>query len=379
MATPENGLVKGLGLVLITGKKGSGKSHFATSQIKHINDNFPEHQVYADIAGLDIKGVLPSPDDWQTLINEDGFANCTIFYDEAQRLPWADNSSSKINSDSRIREMTMIRHANINIVIMTQDPTFVHSALRKLVDVHYHISHPFKDGKPKVFHFSGTQNTIDDKGAYKREAVDSFIYKLDEKTSELYKSVEDGATHDQKKKIPKRIIYMGLLVLFIIGLAIPAGIWGVAKVYSFISGAEDRGGEMIDNAQGSAETIGGGGASGFPSPDQSPNGKLTKSEIKELHEKYLSNYTVEVANDDAIRPASIMAMGGTCKAYNKFGDGLDITQTKCNSMLSDPSTIPHPRNISRGSGSASDNEITSNNSEFGPQRDFINNPPPPVT
>ena len=118
----DNGLIKGQGLVLITGKKGSGKSHFATSQIKYIVDNHPDHAVYADIAGLNIDGVKPSPKDWQDLMDDKGVGNCTIFYDEAQRLEWADNSSTKINSDSRIREMTMIRHANINIVIITQDP-----------------------------------------------------------------------------------------------------------------------------------------------------------------------------------------------------------------------------------------------------------------
>ena len=43
MASAANGLIKGKGLVLITGKKGSGKSHFATSQVKYIRDNFPDH------------------------------------------------------------------------------------------------------------------------------------------------------------------------------------------------------------------------------------------------------------------------------------------------------------------------------------------------
>ena len=184
MSVP-NGLIKGEGLILITGKKGSGKSHFATTQIKYITDNFPDHKVYADIAGLNIAGVEKSPDDWQTLMDADGVGNCTIFYDEAQRLEWADNSNTKINSDSRIREMTMIRHANINIVIITQDPTFVHSALRKLVDVHYHVSHPFKDGKPKVFKFAGSLDAIDTKGVYRDYAVETFTHKLDKETTAL--------------------------------------------------------------------------------------------------------------------------------------------------------------------------------------------------
>lgn len=382
MATVANGLIKGKGLVLITGKKGSGKSHFATSQIKYIRDNFPDHPVYADIAGLNIAGVLPSPDDWQTLLDKDDIANATIFYDEAQLLEWADNSNSKISSDPRIKFMTMIRHANLNIVIMTQHPTFVHPVLRHLVDVHYHISHPFKDGKPKVFEFTGSMNTIDDKGAYQAHAVETFTHKLDKDTSRLYKSVEDGAAHDQKKKIPKRIIYMICAVAAIILLGIPIGIWGVSKVYGFIGGADKRGAEMLENAQGNAETISGGnGTSGFnqDNPTVSPD-QLTKAQLDELYKKYLDDYTVEVAAHDAIRPASIMSMGGRCKAYNKFGDGLRITQEKCISMLDDPSTIPHPRNVNNGNNLANGNNNNNNvpaSSGDEPIHDYINNPPPP--
>lgn len=373
-----NGFFKGQGLVAITGRKGSGKSHFATSGIKFIRDNFPDHPVYSDIEGINIEGVLPSPDNWMDLPD-----NSTVFYDEAQRLEWADNSSSKINSDARIREMTMIRHRNINVVVMTQDPTFIHSALRKLVDVHYHISHPFKDGKPKVFIFSGMMNTIDDKGAYKSHAVETFTHKLDGDTSKLYKSVNDGASHDQKKKIPKRIVYMIGAVVAIVLLGIPIGLWGVNKVYSFIGGADDRGAEMLNNAENSAATISGGAAvdSGFKQAEPMTNNEqLSQTELDSLYKKYLDDYTIEVAEHDAIRPASIMAMNGRCMAYNKFGDGLDVTQDKCNDMLANPDTIPKARTVRQFKPNAmASGGVPAVPANEQPTHDYINNPPPPVT
>lgn len=370
----DNGLIKGQGLILVTGKKGSGKSHFVTSQIKYIVDNFgADHQVYADIDGLNIAGVEPSPKDWQDVPK-----NCTIIYDEAQRLEWADNSSTKINSDPRVREMTMIRHENKNIVLITQDPMFIHSALRKLVDVHYHISHPFKDGKPKVFKFAGAMGTIDDKGAYKTHALDTFTHQLDADISKLYKSVDDDAKHDQKKSIPKKVKMMIAFVVFLILVAIPAGIWGVGKVYSFIAGAEDRGSEMMEETSDNVETITNGS---FDSPD-SPNlpsaEGLSRDELIALYEKYLDEYTVEVAEHDVIRPDSIIAMNGTCKAYNMYGDGLNITQEKCFDMLNNPDTRPHKRNIQQA-GSTVNNDIPSQNAANPSQnRDYINNPPPPL-
>ncbi|MBF2720644.1 hypothetical protein IP510_12255 [Psychrobacter sp. NG254] len=381
MATVSNGLIKGQGLVLITGKKGAGKSHFATAQIKYIVDNFPDHPVYADIAGLNIEGVEKSPDDWQTLLNEDGIANATVFYDEAQLLEWADNSNTKISSDSRIKNMTMIRHANLNIVVMTQDPTFVHSALRKLVDVHYHISHPFKDGKPKVFQFAGAMSTIDDKGAWKAHAVESFTHKLDKETTKLYKSVEDGANHDQKRKIPKRVLYMIGFVIAIILIGIPVGIWGVGKVYAFIGGAEERSEEMLGSTKDNTETItsGGSAASGFNNPAMVNPDELTQAQLDELYKKYLNDYTVEVGKHDLIRPDSIMSMNGTCRAYNMYGDGLNITQEKCFDMLANPDNRPHKRSSSMAANNNSNTASTNNNVNANNQNtDYVNNPPPPL-
>lgn len=368
----DNGLIKGQGLILVTGKKGSGKSHFVTSQIKYIVDTFgKDHQVYADIDGINIPGVEPSPEDWQTVPK-----NCTIIYDEAQRLPWADNSSAKINSDPRVREMTMIRHENKNIVLITQDPMFIHSALRKLVDVHYHISHPFKDGKPKVFKFAGAMGTIDDKGAYKAHALDTFTHHLDGDTSALYKSVDDDAKHDQKKSIPRKVKIMIGVVVFLILVAIPAGIWGVGKVYGFIAGAEDRGNEMMKDTKNNVETITNGG-NAVPAPTGAPEATPTPEDVKQaellaLHQKYLDSYTVEVGQDDAVRPDSIMAMGNKCMAFNRFGDSLNITQDKCFDMLENPDTIPKKR-MAKAMTAATAPSVTSE-----PQRDFINNPPPPI-
>ena len=274
--------------------------------------------------------------------------------------------------------MTMIRHANLNIVVMTQDPTFVHSALRKLVDVHYHISHPFKDGKPKVFQFAGAMSTIDDKGAWKTHAVESFTHKLDKETTQLYKSVEDGAKHDQKRKIPKRVVYMIAFVIAIILIGIPVGIWGIGKVYAFINGADERSESMLNNTKDNAETITSGGSNAASGFGQTPE-ELTKEQLDELYKKYLDDYTVEVGQHDLVRPDSIMSMNGTCRAYNMYGDGLNITQEKCFDMLANPETRPHKRsNTSMAANNNANNPNTNSTNATNENRDYINNPPPPI-
>lgn len=257
---------------------------------------------------------------------------------------------------------------------MTQHPTFIHPVLRHLVDVHYHISHPFKDGKPKVFEFTGSMNTIDDKGAYQAHAVETFTHKLDKETSALYKSVEDGATHDQKRKIPKRIIYMGIFIACLLLIAVPAAIYGVRIAYGFINNAKGQGEEVAADVQGVA-TGEQSPVSGFKHPSADMTEQLSNAELDALYKKYLDDYTVEVAAHDAIRPDSIMANGGKCKAYNMYGDGLDIPYDKCMGMLLDPSTRPKKRTNSR-----SMNANASAKPPEPPQskQDFINNPPPPL-
>ena len=337
--------LKGAGLVLVTGKKGSGKSHFVTSEINNLVKHYPDHKVYANIDGLTIAGVEPSPDDWQTVPN-----NCTIVYDEAQRLSWADNSSRSISSDNRVKEMTMIRHQNKNIVLITQDPMFIHPALRKLVDVHYHISHPFKDGKPHVFKFLGAYSNIDDKGVYKNFAVEEYTYHLDADTSKLYKSVDDGAQHDQKKRIPKKIIYMVILVILLIIGSIIAFLVGGPVVYKFIWGkktADVPKQQVQSTTQGAnasdvvANGVGNMVASAVPASygmgldyDQL---QIVKDEVRK---KYLAEYTVEVADDDVVRPASVISSGNRCYAYNVYGDRLHISNSQCLHMINNYGAIP---------------------------------------
>ena len=225
-------------------------------------------------------------------------------------------------------------------------------------------------------------STIDDKGAWKAHAVESFTHKLDKDISKLYKSVEDGASHDQKRKIPKRVLYMIGAVIAIILIGIPVGIWGIGKVYGFINSADERSEAMLDNTKDSAETItsgGANGASGFNDPSMVNPEQLSKAQLDELYKKYLDEYTVEVAANDAIRPDSIMSMNGKCRAYNMYGDGLNITQDKCFDMLNNPETRPHKRTAKQAMNTNTTASVQSSNGKGEPpEQDFVNNPPPPL-
>lgn len=331
--------VRGKGLVLITGKKGSGKSHFATRIIKDIIDtNNGKYTVFANITGLKIEGVQESPEDWRDAPN-----NSIIFYDEAQLLPWADNSSTKISSDERVANMTLIRKQNKHIVLMTQDPTFIHSALRKLVDYHYHLSHPFKDGKPMVFYFHGALTNIDDKGVWKTHAQEKFNYNLDKNISELYQSIDDSAVHDQTYKVPKKIIFLRIFAGLAVLIAIAAMVFALPRLYRMMTGKQIKESAaqldgstpqesgVIDTTAGAIETI---------STPQQMETDLIQQHESEQQQRRLYLYSQNLPPDYEIRrqdPAlqirAVISKGDKCLAYNAYGDTMTLTHEECKSYV----------------------------------------------
>lgn len=60
----------------------------------------------------------------------------------------------------------------------------------------------------------------------------------------------------------------------------------------------------------------------------------------DLHKKYLQEYTLEVANDPTILPASVIAMAGKCRVYNEYGDLLNISNEDCLDLFSEFGKIP---------------------------------------
>lgn len=325
--------VRGKGLVLITGKKGSGKSHFATRIIKDILDtNNGKYEIYANITGLKIDGVKESPEDWRDVPN-----NSIIFYDEAQLLPWADNSSVKISSDPRVANMTLIRKQNKHIVLMTQDPTFIHSALRKLVDYHYHLSHPFKDGKPQVFYFHGALTAIDDRGVWKNQAQESFQYKLDQEISNLYESIEPTAVHDQTFKVPKKIIFLRVFIVIALILSVSLGFWFVKKYWNMYSGKSIKeSAQKLESQEKQAQT------SVINQTSQSINtiSNASTNTINKIEQRRIYLYENELPkdyeirrNDPMLQIRGVAMMGNKCTAYNALGDMMTLSQDECKSYV----------------------------------------------
>ncbi|SKB73696.1 zonular occludens toxin domain-containing protein [Luteibacter sp. 22Crub2.1] len=124
-------------IYLITGTPGSGKTLSAMELIEKWGREHPGRLIYsANIDGQSFPGVLPLDDsgvlEWHKQCAKDSL----VVVDEAQRY-W--RASRGGDPSQAIIEMETHRHDGIDIVLMTQHPTFVHANIRKLVNVHIHL------------------------------------------------------------------------------------------------------------------------------------------------------------------------------------------------------------------------------------------------
>lgn len=332
-------MLLGRGLVMVTGQIGSGKTHYVVTMINEIRKTSPETTVITDITGINIEGVeyVEVGYDWHNAP-----VNSIVIYDEAQKQEVYSNSNRRINSDPRVTDLTTVRKEGLTIVFITQDPSFLHTAITKLVKTHYHVSNPFETREPKVFEFNKAVRQIDDKGRYQSQAVNQFTYKMPVETDALYESinVDKGAVHKKTRKRPKKFYYMVGFIVFLVAVAIPAAIWGLSIVYHFIRDSD----KTAANTKTNSTTTN-------TSSLNTSNGAILATQAggtvtvrKDLYDHFLrSKDYVDIVSDENIRPAMVVAINDDCKAYNRFGDVLLIDKSDCIAMSNDHSLIPRSR------------------------------------
>ncbi|ENX56858.1 hypothetical protein F885_03014 [Acinetobacter higginsii] len=98
----------------------------------------PVRQLYANINGLKIDGVLPFPDlDWiRTPWGSDHFI------DEVRDCPPYNWDGRKYSEHRLVKGMSKVRHTDKNVFLITQDSEDLNYSLRKLVDKLYFVKRP---------------------------------------------------------------------------------------------------------------------------------------------------------------------------------------------------------------------------------------------
>lgn len=309
----------------------------------------PVRTIYSNIKALKIPFARANEYDWREC--PDG---SIIVIDEVQLVePYSD---LKNKTNDIVQELTIHRHRGFDFYFITQAPSLLHPTIKELIGCHFHITRPY-GLTPKVYRF-GSCRAYPNTFVNKLNCEDKFNFKPQDRIFKLYKSTSIN-TH--KGRIPKGVfIFLSIALLCIFG-----SLYMITSKDMGLLGdmANTATGKPLDKSQSSSinQNVSDGKIEQKNDTQQSQlqpqNVEQLKDEIRqqvvnELHQQYLTQYTLEVGNDDLIRPSSIISYNGKCRAYNVYGDGLNMTQKQCNHLLANRHLIPKKRNNSSNSDNA---------------------------
>lgn len=328
-------------IYLYTAPPGTGKTCWV---VKQLVDNWipdPKNEnriIYSNIAGLKIEGIKSLPDDGDFRKCEDG---SIIIIDEPQDIDHYNSDSRGVNPVAKA--LSKHRHRGFDIHFITQDPSLLHKYVLKNVYLHYYLWRPAQRKSIEIYTFARaivTPTALDFKNAY-----DKIWWRFEKEYLKYYKSTVLNTSEPKISTKKLSVIITGIIFLLMIGAGMFPAIRNSLQskndekqqVTEVKNEKEANNSYQQQQQQQEQQQI------QMNYQNQLEQQKEQQKQIDELHKKYLDDYTVEVADDDVIRPASVVAIGNRCQAYNKYGDKLNIEQSKCFSMLKN-GTIPKPRN-----------------------------------
>ena len=203
---------------LVVGSPGHGKTQFMISKILEIikdnekleADGKEPRQIYCDIKELLIPEVEPAPDDWRQ--TPDG---SIIIYDEVQYRKEYEYKGNQYSQDQMIKDLTIHRHTNKDLWLITQDPQRIEKGIHKLIDRMYYIKRPAS--KPKytnVFEFDkwlSNPEPAANRNAKHKKYLDFYRFHFDDKYQSLYKSATDHSSI--KFKLPKQLfVFLAIII-----------------------------------------------------------------------------------------------------------------------------------------------------------------------
>lgn len=189
----------------------------------------PVRQIYSNINGLKIAGVLPFPDiDWRKTP-----MGSIHYIDEIRRRPpykWEGRIPSK---DPIILGMSEVRHTDKDVWLISQDAEDLNYSLRQLIDKLYFVKRPPQNPQACAVYvfdqYLGRPRAAADSKRDPKPYVDYFILVYKKKFQRMYVSASSHTS--MKFRISWKVFGYGFLFLFIIAVVII----GLAKIPIFQS------------------------------------------------------------------------------------------------------------------------------------------------
>lgn len=320
-------------ITLITAVPGSGKSLLGVQMICDAVE--AKRPVYSNIAGLQVEGCLPAPDDWR-----DTMEGSLVIYDEAQQQHLYPSTAHRGEvKDERLRAMEIHRHTGHDLVFISQSPSFLHHHIRKLAGQHIHLYRAFGMKTVTKYTWQHVVDSPNDRGEQSRSDSVPWMF-----PKHLFSKYKSATTHTHKFKIPKKL---GFLVAFIVVVAIAVGANAYNsrnESYLFSSSGKQAdpasASTPVEQSQQKASLVpGGAGAAATTGPKQAASTSI------------YDWADTEQATPVAGCISSSKQHGGAidrCQCFSEQGKLLKMSFAACMSAVANPL----PRSIIVGGGSS---------------------------
>lgn len=203
----------------------------------------PVRQIYSNINGLKIQGVLPFPSlDWRKTP-----MGSIHYIDEIRDHPPYNWDGRKVCEDPIIKEMSKVRHTDKDVWLITQDAEDFNYSLRQLIDKLYFVKRPPQNPQAcgiYVFdkYISRPRDAADSLRDPKKY-VDYFLLVYKKKYQRMYVSASSHTS--MKFRIPPKVFFYSLLFIAIFTIAI-VGFMKIPIFQSFGSAIKQMTGQEKD-------------------------------------------------------------------------------------------------------------------------------------
>lgn len=333
-------------IFLITAVPGSGKSLTLVERIveyvkegRKVYTNLPlkwsepsldpdvEPHLLIDPSG---KYVFPLPEhnDWQLLPQ-----GSVVIYDEAQKIFPATAKAGIVNDD-RLTGLETHRHYGYDIYFVTQDSTFVHHHIRKLVGAHIHLYRG--SGASVVARYTWSHYVSDPNNREEQKRATLEMWKFPKHLFPFYHS---SVEHTHKLKLPKKVLFLGCFILLLVG----------GFVYNvFYRGAGSLSPSEISPVVVSPASASLPSASSFASlPSASASPSVIPDLVSSSEEPFERVYLLSTA-PEAVPLEGCISYKNNCQCFNKQGFVLELKPEQCRDIL----RKPLPRQLPVSSGGA---------------------------
>ncbi|BBN88572.1 zonular occludens toxin domain-containing protein [Azospira sp. I09] len=312
-------------ITLLTGLPGNGKTLRALQMVEELcrKDNRPLF-----VMGIELTDEFPIP--WEVVppvkewtevrpLKEDPSLsaphftfpeNAVILIDECQKV-WRPRSSSSVPPPT-VQAFETHRHEGIDFVLMTQHPSFIDVAIRRLTNRHIHMVRVWGAQAANIHEWQQVKNNPEDVRTNSQEKPWIF-------PKHIYKWYRSAKAHTYKFRPPLRAL------LLIVGpVALVYLCWAI---YSWFAHRNDK--PAADPATSSASS-----SPASSNPPNSPASALSAYLPRVPGLPHTAPRYDQITQPvDAPAPAGCVSVGSKCSCFSSQGTVLDISPDMCNALV----------------------------------------------